>query len=570
MDSVLALYYKDGTKDIIIEEAIKAEGLPYTRLEALDNLEERVKALILGEISPSSSQLGNLKTFVESGGVLIAIRPDNRLSKIFGIEDTGQVQKDGYIILKGENSYEDISYKGKLQIFGFSKLYVGGENIVHLSPSERFGGIIKNQVGKGIIFVVAYDFSTTFLTIQQQNSQVGRAYDASMVEVELSDVPQLDLMRRLFVNLILEGLDVPLPKKWYFPGGYKALILLGGDQDGANYNVMNAVINLLKGCAAPYTLFITPRDQPLSHDEIREISQTGIEIAVHPNFVGYPFTEEEFKAQLKKAEEDSGIRIIGSRNHCLRWEKITDMPVWLEKHGLQYDSTLGCNLPIDKPGENPPKLGYFVGGGLPFFFIHPENFRRIDVLEEPLLVSDDMLWLSSDRTLTVNDIPNVIKTFKAGMGLSQEKAFQLIKRFIDDSLEKYYTVQSYDFHPFYLWKRMSDRCFRKIVKYSKNKGVLIMNHREWNNYWRSREEVRYVNLTWNPLTKTLEFIIQGKKKVKDMTFLAPLLYKGTKAKVYINDVPVAFKKERICQRLYAFFTTDIGPEKIRIKISYQE
>lgn len=569
MDSVLALYYQEGTKDIILEETIKAEGLPYTRLEVLDNL-EKVKALILGEISLTSSQLVNLKTFVENCGVLITIRPENRLSKIFGIEDTGQVQKDGYIILKGKNPYENISYKGKLQIFGLSKLYAGGENIVNLSPSEDYGGIIRNRLGNGVIFVVAYDFPATFLTIQQQNSQVGRAYDTSLVEVELSDVPQLDLMRRLFLNLVLEGLDIPLPRKWYFPRGHKALILISGDQDGADYNTMKAVKSILEECAAPYTLFTTPRDQPLSRDELQEIAQIGVEIAFHPDFVSYPFTEEEFKAQLEKAEEDSGIRMRGARSHCLRWERVVDMPFWLEKHGLEYDSNLGCRIPIDEPGAKPTKLGYFVGGGLPYFFIHPENFRRIDVLEEPLLVSDDILLLNPDRTITVNDVSNVIKTFRAGMGLSQEEVFQLMKRLVDDSLEKYYTVQCYVFHPIYLWRRMSDSCFRKIVEYSKNRGALLMNQGEWNNYWRGREEAQYVNLTWDPLTKTLEFTIQGKRKVKDMTFMVPLLYRGAEAKVYVNDTPVSFKEERTCQKRYAFFTTDIGPEKIRIKILYQE
>jgi hypothetical protein len=568
MNSVLAIYYRDGTKDVMLEEIIKAEGLPYTRLEVLDSL-EGVKALILGEKSVPLSQLENLKTFVENGGILIAVRPENCLSKIFGVEDTGRVQKDGYIILKGKNPYENVSYEGRLQIFGFSKLYIGGENIVNLSPSEDYGGIIKSQFGEGAVFIVAYDVSTTFLTIQQQNSRVGRAYDTSVVEVELSDVPQLDLMRRLFANLVLESINMPLPRKWYFPKGHKALVLLSGDQDGADYEVMSSAKNILKECGVPYTLFITPRSQPLSYNELQEIAQIGVEIALHPDFIGYPFTEEEFKTQLKKAEGDSGAKIIGVRNHCIRWEEVIHVPIWIEKYGLQYDSNLGLRLPIDEHGARPPKLGYFVGGGLPYFFIHPKSFKRIDVLEEPLFVSDDILWLGSDRTITVNDIPNVVKTFRAGMGLSQEDAFQLLKKFMDESLEKYYTVQCYDFHPFYLWRRMSDSCFRKIVEYCKEKGILLMNQAEWNYYWRGREEVQYVNLVWNSTTKTLEFTIRGKRDVKDMTFIVPLLHQGFKAKVYINGVPAFYREEYINKKQYALFTVNVGLEEIHIKILYE-
>jgi len=568
MRPVLALHYRDETKDIIIEEILKAEGLPYTRLESLDNL-EGVRALILGETPVSSSQLDGLEAFVEGGGVLITVRPENYLSEAFGIHDTGRVQKDGYIILKGGNPYVNVSYKGRLQIFGFSKLFVGGEKVVDLSPSEEHGGIIRGRFGGGNIFIVAYDISTTFLTIQQRDSLVGRAYDTSVVEAELSSLPQLDLMRRLFVNLAVESINVPLPRKWYFPGCHKSLLLLSGDQDGADHKIMSTVKGILKECGVPYTLFITPRSQPLSSEELREISEAGVEIALHPDFVDYPFTEEEFRAQLEKAEEDSGVKMTGSRNHCLRWGRIVDVPLWMERCGVQYDSNLGLKVPRDEPGAELPRIGYFVGGGLPYFFIHPESFRRIDVLEEPLLVSDDTFWLSSDRTIAVSDPSRGVVTFRGGMGLSQEEAFQLAKRFMDDSLERYYTVQCYDLHPVYLWSGMSTSFFRRIVEYAKRRRILIMGQGEWNSYWRGREEAQYVEVTWNPAAKTLEFTMRGRRKVKDMTLMIPHSYEGARAKVYINGAFTSYREENINGKKYAFFTVDIGPEDVQIKVVFK-
>jgi hypothetical protein len=565
----VSCFYQEGTKDMVLEEVLKTEGVPYFRLDSIDSL-TGIKALVLGEMLFTASQVSALKGFVKRGGILVAVKPDGRLSRAFGLEDTCRTQKNGYIILKGNTSYERVSYKGRLQVFGLAKLYTGGEIIVDLSPSHGYGGIIKSQLGEGIFFSIAYDVSTTFLTIQQPDSEVGRAYDTSRVETRLSHIPQLDLMRRLLINLVLDSIDVPLPRKWYFPGGHRALVLLGGDQDGADYRVMNIAKSIVMEYMVPYTLFTTPSFQPLSRAELREMAEGGMEIAVHPDFVEANrfFTEEEFKAQLEEAEGDAGVRIIGVRNHCVRWGSVVDMPVWMEKHGIQYDSDLGLRLPLDEPEAEPVRPGYFVGSGLPYFFIHPTSFRRINVLEEPLLASDDLFWMKRNRRLTVNDVPGVVKTFIAGMELSQEEVFQLVKEFMDDSLEKYHTVQCYCFHPVYLANGVSDICFKKIVKYARENGVLLLNQGEWNNYWRHRGEVEYESLIWDSGTSTLELVIRGKKKVKDMSFIVPLNIGEKKAKVFIDNNLMPYREENINEKQYALFTIDVGPEAVRITVSY--
>jgi len=567
--SVVAIFYHDGTKDIVLEEILKAEGLPYVRLKSLADLKD-VKALILGEVSLTPSWVDALKAFVKEGGVLVALKPDGCLSRVFDVEDTGGMQRDGYITLKGDNPYAEVSYEGRFPIFGLSKLYAGGKMVVELSPSQGHGGIVKSELGKGAVHVVGYDVPTTFLTIQQPDAEVGRAYDIWRIEPALSHAPLLDLMRRLFVNLVVESIDYPLPRKWYFPHGRKALVLLSGDQDGADQKVMNAVKALVTRCAASYTLYATPRSQPLGGDEIRELREIGVEVAVHPDFTNlrYPFTEEEFKAQLLKTEGEAGVKVIGTRSHCLRWEKVLDIPMWMEKHGVQYDSDLGCRVPLDKPGLEAFKLGYYAGGGLPYFFIHPQSFRRIDALEEPIMVSDDILWMKPSRRIPVNDVPDKGATFLGGMGLSEEEAFQLAKTFMDDSLEKYYTAQCYIFHPAYLAMGTSANCFQRIVEYAKEKDVLLLTQGEWNTYWRGREEAHFTDLLWNTYDETLEFTVLGKRKVKDMTFIAPLTHQGGKVKVTINGKPTPYREEMMNKRGYAMFTSDIGVKETHITLRY--
>jgi len=211
---IVGLCYRDGSKGIVLEEILKTEGVPYIRLRDLSGLGKLgLKGLVLGDGFDSSSE--ETKSFVENGGVLLCSQPGGDLAEALGLEETG-VQDDGYLATRGKSA-SLISYEGRFQLFGQSKRYRGGENLAWLSPNDEFGGVIRVQRGSGTAFVVAFDLATTFLTIQQPEAECGKHIDASNVEYDLGDVPQLDLIRRLLVGLLLENLDVPVLRMWYFP-----------------------------------------------------------------------------------------------------------------------------------------------------------------------------------------------------------------------------------------------------------------------------------------------------------------------------------------------------------------
>ena len=177
-------------------------------------------------------------------------------------------------------------------------------------------------------------------TILQPESECGKAIDVSNVEYDLGDVPQVDLMRRLLVGLFLDSLDVPIMRKWYFPSQRKAMLVVLGDQDGADFEQMKVVLGMVKELGTPYTLYVTPADQPMTKEQFKVLADGGMEFALHPDFVspGRKFTEEEFAAQLKKADADVGCPMTGERTHSCRWESFRDVPSWAERAGLQYDA----------------------------------------------------------------------------------------------------------------------------------------------------------------------------------------------------------------------------------------
>lgn len=587
----VGLYYQTGTKDIVLEEVVKTEGVPFTLVEDPVDL-DGFSSLVLGDTPLSRSQISSIEDFVDGGGILVAARSDEGLEDVFGTRDTGLTQEDGYLHLGGKTIGDEVSYGGRLQIFGSSRLYEGGEAVVRLSPSEGYGGIIGAEGGNA--FLVAFDISRTFLEIQQPASRIGRAYDTTRVDRGLCEVPQLDLMRRLFVNLVLGEAGPPLPRRWYFPDGAPSLLLLGGDQDGSDYGRLAVVREIVREHDVPYTLFATPMSQPMSRQELEDVAAAGIEIALHPDFShGRPFTGEEFSSQLRAAEDQSGAEINGARNHALRWGGVLEVPVWVESNDLDYDSNLGLSIPLDKP----QKAGYFVGGGLPYYFIHPETYLRINVLEQPVTAGDDVLfWDHLEIVVDLDDpgwLPEYLHTdsrgsasqgacipgrsiaYTAGLGLTEEDAFLLSKRFIDDSLEGFHTVQCYICHPLYLASgrtdepyHHSDTFFVETIQYARRKGVHLMDHGSWNRFWRRREATRYEGLSWDPCTRTLEFSVRSPQVIKGLAHLIPLLHAGRAARVTVDGVPKQPRTFLLGRRKFAMIVTDLAGEPVQVSVRY--
>ena len=510
---IVGLCYRDGSKGIVLEEILKTEGVPYIRLRDLSGLGKLgLKGLVLGDGFDSSSE--ETKSFVENGGVLLCSQPGGDLAEALGLEETG-VQDDGYLATRGKSA-SLISYEGRFQLFGQSKRYRGGENLAWLSPNDEFGGVIRVQRGSGTAFVVAFDLATTFLTIQQPEAECGKHIDASNVEYDLGDVPQLDLIRRLLVGLLLENLDVPVLRKWYFPSQYKALLVVLGDQDGADFEQLTVVRNLIKELETPYTLYILQGGRPVTTEQFNVLTDAGMDFALHPNFFkrgGIKFDEEELNSQLKRAEADVGTPITGERPHSGRWDSVRELPVWAEKAGLQYDSVLGQKWWEAKLAKD----GYWVGTGLPYHFVAPDDYRRMDVLEIPVFSGDNReFW--GPKEYVVRYKSGAHKTFLAGRGLTQDEAFESWKPFLDQAIEKYPTAYGYNWHPVYLAAKelnleeryyRTDSHFRKCISHAKSRGVGLMGTNALNDFWRARDKVSLKDIRWSPESATIQYTVSS-------------------------------------------------------------
>lgn len=567
---IIGLCYRDGSKDVVLEEILQTEGVPCARLRDLKFLAKSdLKGLILGEGFDNSGD--DIKAFLEKGGVALCLKPSGRLAETLGLKQVG-IQKDGYLAVRGKGA-SLVSYEGCLQLFGLSNRYKGGENLASLRPGDEFGGIIQVKRGSGTALVVAFDLPATLLTILQPKSDVGAASDASNVEYELGDVPQVDLMRRLLVGLFLESLDVPMTRKWYFPSQHTAMMIPLGDQDGANFVQMKVVLELTKELDTPYTLYVTPVRQPITKEQFNFLARGGMEFALHPDFMsqGHKFIEEEFIAQVKKAAADVGRAMTGERPHACRWDSFREVPSWAERAGLQYESILGIKAWDSKP----VKVGYWLGTGLPYRAIDPEGNRRLNFLEIPVAGCDNQdFWPPHYATLAYK--PGGRKLSLGGLSLTEDGAFKQSKRIMNQAIEKYHTVYGYCWHPHYLAAKTlnvkmdyaTDSHFRKCINYARSRGVGLIGANALNEFWRAREKVSIGDIVWNDRLATLQYKVFSEARVKDLTLIAPFSFHGKTANISVNAQPLACARADLFGSQYAIWAVDAGPEELTVTVRY--
>jgi len=301
-----------------------------------------------------------------------------------------------------------------------------------------------------------------------------------------------------------------------------------------------------------------------------------MEFGLHPNFfkrTGIVFSEEEFKAQLKKAEADIGGKITGERPHSGRWDSAGELPVWAEKAGVQYDAILG-----DKWWESKPaKHGYWVGTGLPYHFFDPRDYRRMDVLEIPIGGGDNnCFWKPHEYTVRYK--PGSHKTFLGGRGYSEDEAFQAWRQFFDQAMEKYPAAMGYCWHPVYLAAKKlkveeryyrTDSHFRKCIGYAKSRKAGLTGANAWNAFWRAREKVSLEPVAWNPASCTAQYRVLSDVNLDRLTLVVPATFHGRKASVAVDGRPTDCTEVALFGESNAMFTVDVGRKPLLLTIRYR-
>ena len=238
------------------------------------------------------------------------------------------------------------------------------------------------------------------------------SFDPQPDWVDLSKVaiPQADEQQRLLANLILQMNDAkkPLPRFWYLPSGFKAAIVMTGDDHGSFYSGSATTQRFgdflaasPAGCSVADwqcvrgTSYLFPQllaDNPLTNSQAAAYVAQGFEISVHVDSdptcsnwtpaaldTDYVNVMASFAAQFPSVPAPKTHRM-----HCIGWSDYDTQPQTELKHGMRLDTSYYYWPPTwvnDVPG-------LFTGSGMPMRFTDRDG-NIIDVYQAPTPMTDE-------------------------------------------------------------------------------------------------------------------------------------------------------------------------------------
>ena len=207
--------------------------------------------VILADGSIADAEVTLLTNWVQSGGNLIAMRPDKKLAGLLGLSDLGGTRANQYLKVDTGTAAGAGIEPQSLQFHGTADRYslTGGTALARLwsnaTTATSEPAVTLRDVGAagGQAAAFTYDLARSVVYTRQGNpAWAGQKRDPrpfgirptdlfygnkagdpqpDWVDMSKIDVPQADEQQRLLANLITEvNRDkAPLPRFWYLPRG---------------------------------------------------------------------------------------------------------------------------------------------------------------------------------------------------------------------------------------------------------------------------------------------------------------------------------------------------------------
>lgn len=243
-----------------------------------------------------------------------------------------------------------------------------------------------------------------------------------------------DALKRPFYNII---------KKWNPCWNFKEIMDLE-EEYGAKSTFF--IMGLEKGDQD-----FNYRADDISH-ELRGIVDRGWEVGLHGGHEAYRDLEA-LKKQKANLERALGEKVVGYRNHYLRFE-VPETWELLESAGFKYDATFGY----------PDCVGFRNGMCHPFKPYDLRAGRVINILEIPLVVMDG--------------------TLDQYMRLDIDKSWEVVRRLID-TVERYNGIFTLLWHNTYmkgdqlkLYKKILGYCWKKKAWMSSGGSITAILNKE--------------------------------------------------------------------------------------------
>ena len=543
-------------------EILRAEGL--NEFKALDLSQVNATVLnsydvvILGEMPLSAANVTMFTNWVNTGGKLIAFKPDAQLNSLMGISAAGGTLSDQYLLVNTASGPGAGIVNQTMQFHGTANRYTlngatslatlySGPNTATTNPA-----VTRRSVGSngGMAICFAYDLARSIVYTRQGNpSQAALDSDANApirpndlffpdyVNLDKVAIPQADEQQRLLANIIIQSnlSKKPLPRFWYMPKGYKAAVIFALDDHGTTNGTINVfnkmVVNSTPGCSVDawecaratswYYLGI-----PFTNGQAINFHNQGFEVGRHvengcTNFNAtslnsvYTTQLQEFRSEYPGVPNQQTHRF-----HCIVWSDwATQAKVGLT-HGIRFSLDY-YYWPSTWVNGRP---GLFTGSGMPMRFADVDG-SLIDVYQ------------GVSQIVNENGINYTIGT----------------NVLLDNALgpQGYYGM--FGAHDDYRDAAFSD----EVIASAKARGVPLITAQQALTWTDGRNNSSFGDIQWN--NNTLTFTVAAASGAKYMKGMLPAST-GTNNLISLlrNGVSVPFTLETIKGMTYAFFDATTG------------
>jgi len=554
-------------------EILRAEG--FTSFKAMDITEvesdwtilNNYDVIVLGQMTVSSTDVTNLTSWVTAGGTLIAQRPSALLRPLMGVTFTNGVTHDQYLKvlttagLPGAGIVnQSIQFHSQMDQYsmnaGTSALAMLWQNA---TTATIFPAVTTRSVGpnggKAVMF--AYDLARSVVyTRQGDPTQDGVRNDGqsgpirsdnlfmspNWLDFNKVQIPQADEQQHLLSNIILLNNlhKKPLPRLWFLPSGFKAAVVMTGDDHAFNnypgstgtagrfneYITMSGLNNdaqsvadwkAIRGTSYVYDYISIPRDS------VDYYQGLGFEIGLHPTTNCVDFTLGSLNANMSgqlaylEAQLPTVLAPVTSRTHCLPWSDWSSQP--------KVESSLGIRFDVNYyywPGawvQNKP--GMFTGSGMPMRFA--DKFGSIiDCYQSPTVITDES---QQDIALHINTL-------------------------LDNAVgpNGYYGVFSMNMHTDTAIHTGSDA----IIAAAVSRQVPVVSAKQMLTWVDNRNGTVFSNMNWDNTAKKLSFHLST--TANNLQAMVPFnSFDGTLLSITQNNQPLTFTQQTIKGIQYAFF-----------------
>jgi hypothetical protein len=567
-------------------EILLAEGLNEFTTKDISSISSATLSaydvVLLGQAVLTAAQVTTLSNWVYNGGNLIAMRPDKQLAGLLGLADAGTTLSEGYLLVNTASGPgagivgQPIQFHGTADGYSLrsasslATLYANAQTGT-LNPAVTLCSVGPNG-GEAAAF--AFDLARSVVYTRQGNpAWANQNRDAAVeglnpairsddlfygattnalygaptndwVNLDNVAIPQADEQQRLLANLMIymEANRKLLPRFWYFPHGYKAVVVMTGDDHagffGGSYAASRFDAYLAAspqgGSVADWTaprctayIYLAPSPSLTSDAQAAAYDAAGFEIGIHLNTGCSNYTgsalDALFTTQMGQfiAKYPSLPAQTTHRVHCIAWSDYSAPASVSRAHGIRLETSYYYWPPAwvaDRPG-------LFTGSGMPMRFAST-NGVVIDIYQATTQMTDE----------SGQSYPYTVDT--------------LLDRALGS--EGYYGAFVANMHTDALAEPGADA----ILSSATSRGVPVISSRQLLTWLDARNGSSISSINWNGSSES--FSVQAIASARGLQVMIPVPGGYQASAVACNGSPVAYSVMWIKGIEYAQFPATTG------------